>query len=563
MIAEIKNAVAQAVECVRRKSNISSVPENLFVEVEIPKNREFGDYSTNVAMILARPLQKSPREVAAIIIDNLSQNHRALFKSIEIKGPGFINFFVHEAVITSKLADIYNSAESFGRSTAGQGKKVLLEFVSANPTGALHMGHARNAAVGDALARILRAVGYDVTTEYYINDAGRQVDMLGRSVFERYKESFGLDAHMPQDGYYGEYIKSIAGEIRSIKGDELLSEGSDEKDSIRYCAGFAKQALLEQIKGELEELGVGFDNWYSEEAELHSGDGADGISLKVKSVIGELEDRGALYKKDGALWFRATEYGDSQDWVLVKSDGTGTYFLNDIAYHGDKLGRGALRLINIWGADHHGHVKRLKSALKALGFEDSMLEVVLIQFVRLMRDGVEVKMSKRAGSYVTMSEVVEEVGSDVARFFLLMRGTDSHLDFDLELAKRESAENPVFYIQYANARIRSVFKKAEAAGISPSPDHLELLTLPLEIEITKKLLMFPDALRESAELLSPHKIVFYLQDIASDFHVYYNKNRIIGDDHTLSQTRLFFAECIRAVVRNGLGLLGVSIPERM
>lgn len=555
--------MAESVESVTKKLDSPSLPENLLIEIEIPKKREFGDYSTNVAMILARPLKKNPQEVAGLIIDNITGESRAIFKSIEIKGPGFINFFVHEEVITSKLTGLYDAGERFGHSDAGRGKKVLLEFVSANPTGALHMGHARNAAVGDALARILRAVGFDVTTEFYINDAGAQVGMLGRSVFERYRESYGLEARMPEDGYYGEYIRDIAGEIKSDRGDELLAEESDEAESISYCARYAKQTLLNHIHRELETLGVEFDNWYSEEAELHSEPGADGVSPKVKAVIDDLENRGAVYKKDGALWFKAKEHGDSQDWVLIKSDGAGTYFLNDIAYHRDKLSRGMERLINVWGADHHGHVTRLTSALGALGCEESVLEVVLMQFVRLMRDGVEVKMSKRAGSYVTMSEVIEEVGTDVARFFLLMRSTDTHLDFDLELAKRESSENPVFYIQYANARIRSVLKKAEEMGVSPSMDHLELLTEPLEIEITKKLLMYPDVLSESALLLSPHKIVFYLQDIASDFHVYYNKNRIIGEDHKLSQTRLFFAQCIRTVVRNGLGLLGVSIPERM
>ena len=533
------------------------------VEIEIPKKREFGDFSTNIALILARNVGKDPRELAELIIQNLPEDGKSLFKRVEIAGAGFINFFIKELAIISKLSEIERLGAGYGLSTLGNGERVLVEFVSANPTGYLHMGHARNACVGDAISNLLDAVGYKVTREFFINDAGRQIELLGDSVYRSYEELFGIENESLEDGYQGDYIKEIALKIRNEKGDALLASKSDKRDSVEFCKTYAKNVLLEEIRGDLEVIGVSFDTWYSEREELYSRIRHKDNENLIEIILNKLDRRGVISHKDGAIWFEASKFGDSQDWVLVKKDGSYTYFLSDIAYHYDKLKRGFGSLINVWGADHHGHVNRIKAAMRALGFDDSYLRVVLIQFVRLLTEGKEASMSKRSGSYVTMRDVVKEVGSDVTRFFLLMRSSDSHLDFDLDLAKKQSSENPVYYIQYAHARIGSVFENALARRVHPSNDFLKLLDQPDEINITSKLLQFPEVIADSASSLSPHKIAFYLQEVASDFHVYYNKCRIIGESPELSSARLFFVDCIKTVLSNGLRLLGVSAPERM
>ncbi|HSE83983.1 MAG TPA: arginine--tRNA ligase [Thermodesulfobacteriota bacterium] len=561
MREDIQKVVGESLEAIKKSYGLTSIPAE--IEIDIPKKGEFGDFSTNVALILANKLKRKPREVAELIVSNISQEGGSLFKKIEIAGPGFINFFLKEEEVANRLVEIQKQGSGFGSSDLGKGEKVLVEFVSANPTGYLHIGHARNAAVGDAIANILTAVGYDVTKEFYINDAGRQMDLLGISVYRRYEELFGIEKGIPEDGYRGEYVKEIALEIKEKKGGELIADGFDEQRAVDYCREYAKDILLEDIRNDLREFGVTFNEWYSEREKLYRPTQELGGDNRINIIKDKLGERGALEENEGALWFRATKFGDTQDWVLVKRDGSPTYFLSDIAYHYDKIERGFKRLINIWGADHHGHVERLRAALRALELPDSCLQVVLIQFVRLMREGVEVSMSKRAGSFVSMREVMEEVGSDVMRFFLLMRSSDAHLDFDLDLAKKESSENPVYYIQYAYARIGSVFQKAKERELLPSEEFLNLLSLPEEVQIIKKLLLFPEVVRDSAVSLAPHKIVFYLQDIASDFHVYYNKNRIVGEDAGLSQARLYFVNCVRRVIGNGLKLLGISAPERM
>lgn len=562
MIAEIRASIIESLEALREELALE-IPE-VPVEISVPKKPEFGDYSTNIALLISGSLKMNPKEVASLIVDRLPTARRMLFSRIEVKGAGFINFYVNSEVIASRLVEIEREGEGYGRSNIGGGTKVLVEYVSANPTGFLHMGHARNAAIGDAIANILEASGYDVKREFYINDSGRQIEMLGVSVLARYKQSFGIEAEIPEDGYFGDYIYDIALEIRSKVGSRFVEPQADAQEALRFCRDFAVDYLLRHIRETLEGFGVIFDSWYSETQNILSPREAEGFNVSLVEFVRErLVRAGATYEADNALWFRAREYGDSQDWVIVKSDGSNTYFLNDIAYHYDKVRRGFGRLINVWGADHHGHVARLGAALRALDLDPSLLEVVLIQFVRLIREGEEVKMSKRAGRYVTMNDVIREVGADVTRFFLLMRSSDAHLDFDLDLAKRESSENPVFYIQYANARIASVFDKASGQGLSPSSKNLGRLSLPIELEMIKKLLAFPDVVKESAQLLAPHKLVFYLQDIASDFHVYYNKVRIIGSDQELSEARLFLAGCVKRVIGNGLRLLGVSVPERM
>ena len=526
------------------------------IEISIPKKREFGDYSSNIAMLLTKPLKKKPREIAEQISENLSTSHADLFKKVEIAGPGFLNFFINESSLMTELQIIEQQTDKFGHLDSVQGQKIIVEFVSANPTGFLHLGHARNAVVGDAISNILKASGFDVTKEFYINDAGRQIEMLGTSVLCKYKEIFGIESEFPEDGYKGSYISDIANEINEQIGDKLLKEKS-EQSALEYCRNFAKDRLLQDIKDDLGKAGIYFDNWYSEKENLH------GKNNKISQIIDSLEKNKALENKDGALWFKATEFGEQQDWVLIKSDGSPTYFIADIAYHNEKIERGFNRLINIWGADHHSHISRLKASIKALGHDESILDVPLIQFVRLVSEGKEVKMSKRSGEYVTMREVLEEVGADVLRFFMLMRSSDSHLDFDLDLAKRQSSENPVYYVQYAHARINSVFVKAKEAGIGLSKDYINLLDKPEEVEIAKTLLNFPDVIKDSAYSLSPHKITFYLQEVASQFHVYYNKYKVVTDDEKLSSSRLYLINCVKTVIHNGLKILGVSAPERM
>ena len=552
----VKEAVNSSVEKYLQDNSID-VSEFEF-EIETPKNIDFGDYSTNAALILANKIKSKPRDLAENLIDILNSTDNTLFKKMEVAGPGFINFHLNEKVFLKGLMEIESKGEKWGSSDTGSGQKVLVEFVSANPTGYLHFGHARNAAVGDSLARILKYCGYEVTKEFYINDAGRQMDLLGESVFVRYKQLFNIDIEIPEDGYQAEYVTEIANDLKSKRNDSLLKLA--EEEAMDYCKEYAYDVLLNEIKQDLLDTGVEFDEWYSEKENIHSSN--DGINA-LEQVKELLNTRKSIFEDEGALWFKATEFGDTQDWVLIKSDGLPTYFYADIAYHNEKIKRGYNRLINIWGADHHSHVSRLKSAVKALNNNDEIIEVLLIQFVRLIRDGKEVAMSKRSGSFVTLREVLKEVGRDVTRYFLLMRSTDSHLDFDLNLAKEQSSENPVYYIQYAHARIESILTKAGDNGFAPSPDFIESLQLQEEMQIVKKLLQFPEIVDQSATSISPHRIAFYLQDLASEFHVYYNRNKIITENSELTTARLYLIICIQTVLRNGLSLLGISAPRRM
>ncbi len=559
MKEDIQRVVLESVENIGKKNNLTDLAVE--IEVGVPKRKEFGDFSINTAMILAKKMGENPRRVAELIIENLPPESERLFKKVDIAGAGFINFFVRENAMVDKLTEVQRLGESYGASDIGGGKKVLLEFVSANPTGFLHIGHARNAVVGDVVSNILSALGYDVTKEFYINDAGRQMDLLGESVYARYRELFGIESEIPEDGYKGDYVKEIAAAIMTEKGDELLS--SDKAaEALEYCREYAEAMLLGSIKEDLAEARIHFDEWYSEREEIHALS-TPGGRTRLEHVKELLREKGALEEREGALWFMATRYGDPQDWVMIKSDGSPTYFLADIAYHADKYEREYDSIINVWGADHHGHVSRLAAALRALGYDDSVFTVILIQFVRLMRNGIEVAMSKRAGSYVTMREVITEVGPDVMRFFLLMRSSESHLDFDLELAQKESSENPVFYIQYAYARIASIFRKAEGEGLDASDESLDLLTEPDEIALIKKLLLYPEVVADSAETLSPHKVAYFLQELAADFHSYYNKHRVVDENRALSGARLYLIKSVRTVLSNGLGLLGISAPDRM
>ena len=530
------------------------------LEVFIPKKKEFGDFSTNAALVIGSVSRENPREVAKRIAADIEKQRCVFIEKLEIAGGGFINFFVNERLYESSLKEVVRLGSRYGASRKYAGRRVMVEFVSANPTGYLHFGHARNAVVGDSICRILSFSGYDVTREFYINDAGRQMDMLGESVYAELKRLEGAAAEIPEDGYHGEYVSEIAGEIREC-GEYPDAAENDESSSVAFCRNFAYSRLLEEIKADLENLRVEFDSWYSEKTEIH---GSSERGSKLEEVIARLEQLGVLEKKERAVWFKASEYGDQKDWVIIKKDGTPTYFLSDIAYHVDKYSRGFSKLINVWGADHHSHISRLKASIKALGKDESSLKVLLIQFVRLVKEGKEVSMSKRTGDFVTLRNVLREVGCDATRFFLLMRSSDSHLDFDLSLAKKESSENPVYYVQYANARISSLFKNSNEMGLNASDEYLSLLTDDIERGIVKKVLGFPEIVLSATESLSPHKVVYYLQELAAEFHSYYNKTKILDlEKIDISSARLYLSRCVQVVIENGLGLLGISAPRRM
>ncbi|MBW1645349.1 MAG: arginine--tRNA ligase [Deltaproteobacteria bacterium] len=529
--------------------------EPVEISLEQPKEKKFGDYATNVAMQLARPLRRSPREIAA----ELQEYLRGIpdIEELTVAGPGFLNFKLSPACWQAYLAQINRLGSRYGDLDLGTGRRVMVEFVSANPTGPLHIGHGRGAAVGDSLARILRKAGYTTISEYYINDAGNQMEILGRSLQWRYLELLGREAGAyPENYYQGDYLVALAARLRREKGDDLV--GEDREASLPLFTDYASRMILEEIRRDLVEFGVDFDNWTSEKQFFLDG--------RVDQVIAELRQQGVVYEQDGALWFAASRFGDEKDRVVVRANGVKTYFASDIAYHLDKHERGFDLLIDVWGADHHGYIPRLSAALEAMGIERERFQVVLVQLVSLLRGGQPVAMSTRAGQFVTLRQVVDEVGRDAARFFFLMRRPDSHLDFDLELAKAQSNENPVYYVQYAHARICSVFRKAGEAGMPvPQAEHVKLdrLELAEELELIKKMASFPVAIEAAARNLEPHRIAYFLLELAALFHSYYNRNRIIVGERPLSDARLLLAAALRQVFEIGLGLLGVGAPTSM
>ncbi|MDY0188325.1 MAG: arginine--tRNA ligase [Syntrophus sp. (in: bacteria)] len=525
------------------------------VEMEMTKEAAHGDYATNLAMILASSARMSPRKIAEMITGHLRDERNILEKS-EIAGPGFINFFVREQVWAEELKDIERLGKSYGSADAGRGRKIQVEFVSANPTGPLHIGHARGAVVGDVIANILAMSGYDIFREYYINDAGNQMNNLGKSVWYRYLELLGKSVEFPGTCYQGDYIRDIAGDILKKDGDLYLAK--DEGETIRAFTDYAAGIILEGIKEDLKEFGIVFDRYFSERV-LYVNDG-------VARLLAELEEKGFIYREEETLWFKTKDFGDDKDRVVVRKNGEPTYFAADIAYHKNKYERGFDTVIDIWGADHHGYIPRMHAGIQALGHSREALRVVLVQLVNLLRDGKPVAMSTRSGEFVTMREVVEEVGRDAARYNFLMRRSDSHLDFDLEVAKRQSNENPVYYVQYAHARICSILRMAQDRGIEmPASGEVDpqLLSIPEEIALIKALIRFPEVVEGSARTLEPHRITFYLNDLAGLFHSYYNKYKVISEDEAVTKARLFLMKCIAIVLRNALTLLGVSAPEKM
>jgi len=525
------------------------------VEMEFTRDPAFGDYASNLAMVLASVLRDNPRKIAGQLVKNLDDCDGVLEK-VEIAGPGFINFFVRDAVWAGYLENVLRLGSGYGKSENGKNRRVQVEFVSANPTGPLHVGHARGAVIGDVVANILKASGCNVFKEYYINDVGNQMNRLGRSVYLRYRELAGDRIDFPEDHYQGRYIYELAGEILDKDGKTHLEK--TEEEEIPFFTSYAAESIMNGIREDLKAFGVLFDNYFSER-ELYKERGVD-------RLLEKLEKNGFIYREGDTLWFRSTAFGDEKDRVVVRETGEPTYFAADIAYHKNKYERGFDNVIDIWGADHHGYIPRVKAAVQAMGIDPETLRIILVQLVSLSREGKPVPMSTRAGEFVTLREVVDEVGKDAARYNFLMRRSDSHLDFDLELAKKQSNENPVYYVQYAHARIESIIRTARERGMKiPGFGEIDPLQLriPEEIALIKAITRYPEIVEGGARSLEPHRLTFYLNDLASIFHSYYNKNRVISDDPDMSRARLVLVIAVGIVIRNALGLLGVSAPEKM
>jgi len=560
-VKQLKSTLDAALtEAVARAAAVQGWPPVSLPEVvwEYPPDPAFGDLSTTVSFLLAKQLRRPPREVAAAIRERIRLDP-ALVAHVEVAGPGYLNFFVANGWWQQGIREILAAGPAYGRAELGRGQRVQVEFVSANPTGPLHVGHGRGAALGDAVANLLEAVGYRVAREYYINDAGSQMRLLGESVWARHLEACGKPVDFPENAYQGEYIREVARQVAAaVPG---LAEANAD-DAVRVCTEQASRILLGEIDTDLRAFGVVFDSWVSERSLYKAG--------AIERALGTLRARGYLYQEGDAVGFRASDFGDEKDRILIRSNGEPTYFASDIAYHADKISRGFERLVNIWGADHGGYIPRVKAALQALGHDPEVLRVILLQMVRVLRGGVPVPMSKRTGEFVELREVVGEVGRDAARFLFLTRRADAQLDFDIEAAKRQTMDNPVFYVQYAHARACSMARKAAEAGLSgPDGDaDLSRLTLPEELAILKRLLGFPELVLNAALACEPHRVTTYLQELAAAFHGYFTKykdteERVISGDRDLSRARLAMVSTVRQVVANGLSLLGVSAPERM
>ncbi len=523
--------------------------------LEYPKEEIYGDYATNIAMVMASYEKRPPREVAETIV-KLIEDEAGIIERVEVAGPGFINFFLKEDYWRHFLLEAAREGERYGEGELGKGKKVLVEFLSANPTGPLHIGHGRIAAFGDALANILEKVGYEVEREYYINDIGTQMQLLGRSVYLRYLQEWGKEVEFPADGYQGEYVKEIARQVKGKEGNKYIT--LPEREIVDTLGQKASETILRWIKDDLKGFRIRFNSWYRER-DLYRG----GL---VPQILEELRGRDYIYEEEGAFWFKSTLFGDEKDRVVVRANGATTYFASDIAYHKDKYDRGYNFLIDIWGADHHGYIPRMEAAIQALGYDKISFKVILVQLVNLWRGGEQVSMSTRTGEFTTLQEVMGEVGVDACRYFFMLRRADSPLDFDLELAKREAAENPVYYVQYAHARIASIFKKAAKQVIKvPTFDEVDtsLLRLPEERWLVKQVAIFPEFLEGLAVSLEPHRLTSYLQDLAGVFHGYYNKHRVISEDKEMTKARLLLVKTIKGVLQSSLGLLGITAPEEM
>jgi arginyl-tRNA synthetase len=554
---QLRGAILQALKAAQDAGDLPAMEEAApdFV-IEKPRSSDHGDLAANLAMQLARPCRKKPRDIAEALVKHLGEAGGLVAKA-EIAGPGFINFFLKPSAWLSVLPAIMDQADGFGRSDWGKDRKVMVEFVSANPTGPLHVGHGRGAVLGDALAALLAYTGGQVAREYYINDAGNQMATLGRSVLHRAKELKGSNEPFPDNHYRGEYIKDLAEEyLATPQGQGALDQ--PEAEAVNQAAAWAGDKILTGIKDDLSAFGVDIENYYSEQSLVDRG--------AVQASFDDLKKRELLYENEGALWFASSQFGDEKDRVVKRGNGETTYFASDIAYHREKFERGFNQLIDVWGADHHGYVPRLKAVIQALGHDPTDLDVVLVQMVSLLRGGEPVAMSTRAGEFVTLREVVDEVGKDAARFIFLTRRSDSPLDFDLEVAKQKSLDNPVYYVQYAHTRVMSILRKAAGEGVAlpdPAKVNLDRLEMEDEVALARRLGEYPETVLGAAQALEPHRITYYLGDVAGRFHSYYNAQRVLVDDAELAAARLVLIQAVGQVIRNGLGLLGVSAPEAM
>ena len=579
---QLQDLLNKCIQELISKGTLNEMPSK--IRIDHTKDNSHGDYATNIALMLSKQAKMSPVELAKIIIDQFEQ--KSFIKKIEIAGPGFINFFMSQETSSSIVNEIIDQAALYGSSEIGHGKKVLLEYVSANPTGPLHVGHGRGAAYGATVSNLLRNAGFIVDNEYYVNDAGRQMDILTISIYLRYLTICGESLRFPDNGYQGQYINDIAQVIYEASGQEFHlksdlvfenvskdgSEGGDKEIHIDQLIKRAKsilgdrfkavfkvgiESILGGIKNDLAEFGVIFEKWFSEQSLIDSG--------LSEACISKLKDSKNLYEKDGALWFKTTNYGDEKDRVVVRDNGNHTYFASDIAYHLEKLERGYDKIINVWGADHHGYIPRVKASIEALGHDPNKLEILLVQFANLYRGGSKVQMSTRSGSFVTLEDLRAEVGNDAARFFYILRKSEQHMDFDLDLAKSKTNENPVYYIQYAHARICSVFRQADEKEIEldVSQTNLTLLTEEIEKDLLRELSRFKSVLESSAIQYEPHQLAYYLRDLSNHFHSYYNACKFIVDDKNLTQARLALISATQQILKNGLSILGVGAPESM
>lgn len=547
---KLKEEIKQAII----KAGLAGEDQIPAVILETPKEKAHGDYSTNMAMQLARVAKKAPRQIAEQLIENFDKS-KASIEKIEIAGPGFINFYMDNSYLTDLIPAILEAGGNYGESKVGNGQKIQIEFVSANPTGDLHLGHARGAAVGDSLCNVLAKAGYDVSREYYINDAGNQINNLALSVEARYFQALGMEKPMPEDGYHGADIIGIGNTLAEEFGDKYVNVSDQERfDAFRE---YGLKYEMEKLKQDLENFRVKFDVWYSETSLYQNG--------KIDVALDALRENGHIYEEDGATWFRSSELGDDKDRVLIKQDGSYTYLLPDIAYHKDKLERGFEKLINIWGADHHGYIPRMKAAIQALGYDRDALEVEIIQLVHLYKNGEKMKMSKRTGKAVTMRDLIDEVGLDAVRYFFAMRSADTHMDFDLDLAVSQSNENPVFYAQYAHARINSILRSAAEQGlIFDIEADFKHIQSEKEIDLLKKLGEFPLAVAEAAQKRMPHRISNYIFELASVFHSFYNAEKVLDlENKERTVARLSLIKTAQITLKNALELIGVSAPEKM
>ncbi|WP_145465229.1 arginine--tRNA ligase [Staphylococcus haemolyticus] len=551
IIEKVKSTLIEEIKASIKKANLAEdIPE---IKVEIPKDTKNGDYSTNIAMVLTKIAKRNPREIAQAIVDNLDTS-KANVKQVDIAGPGFINFYLDNQYLTTVIPEAINKGDKFGYAEESKNTNILLEYVSANPTGDLHIGHARNAAVGDSLANILIAAGYNVTREYYINDAGNQITNLARSIETRFFEALGDTSHeMPADGYNGKDIIEIGKDLAD-KHPEMKDYSDEER--LKTFRKLGVDYEMDKLKKDLADFNVHFDNWFSETSLYENG--------AIDNTLAKMNELGYTYEADGATWLRTSDFKDDKDRVLIKKDGNYTYFTPDTAYHYNKINRGNDILIDLMGADHHGYINRLKASLETFGVDSDRLEIQIMQMVRLMQDGVEVKMSKRTGNAITLREIMDEVGIDAARYFLTMRSPDSHFDFDLELAKEKSQDNPIYYAQYAHARICSILKQAKEQGVEVTADaDFSTITNEKAIDLLKKVAEFEPTIESAAESRAPHRLTNYIQDLASAFHKFYNAEKVLTNDAEKTKAHVALVDAVRITLHNALSLVGVSAPETM